>query len=180
MRLDIKIDAESMLQVLADLKGIKVSKVVRNAARDFAFAAQKYTPLADKSKSEYYRYYDKAGNRHYLHESQIKGKPSKGLKRVRIYKGWSKASWIGVFRALGISAKGRPSSVPAKAEQISNAITRGGAESASTTLTDYIHFDQFGRGMDNTSQKIVEEGFKRASENITKEIRRMLLKGGDK
>ena len=179
MRLDVKIEDGSMLKALAELKGINVSKVVRNAARDFAFAAQKHTPLADKSKSEYYRYYDKAGNRHYLHESQIKGKPSTGLKRVRIFKGWSKASWIGVFRALGISAKGRPSTVPAKAETISNAITRGGAENASTVLTDYIHFDDFGRGMDNTSRQIMEEGFKRASENITKEIRRMLLKGGN-
>lgn len=173
----LNISPDSIMQALARLKGIPVAKVVRNASRDFAQAAFKATPVAKKSKSEFYKYKGKDNQLHFLHESMLVGRKRKtGLKKVRIYKGWSRASWLGVFRALGMSIKAQTSRLPNKVEHISNAIARGSIESASTTITDYIHFDNFGRENDTRTGDIARAGFELAARRITNETSNMLKK----
>lgn len=175
--LSCKLDPKSLMEALARLKGISVSKVVRNASRDFAQAALKATPVAVKSKSEYYYYYDKQGQRKYLHESQLAGrKRLTGLRKVRIAKGWSKSSWLGIFRALGMSMKDRPNRLPQKVEHISYAVSRGNDTQSTTTMTDYIHFDRFGQGQDQHTDSIASAGFKLAAQRMTKEVNRMMIK----
>ncbi len=210
-----EIHDESMVAALARLKQIPVSKVIRNAGRDFAFAAQKETPLASVSRSEYYRYFDQRDRQwHYLHESQVKDrgfaggtlfsmlddagavsyqwKPGKlrkdgtrarpkvvarkKLYRVRVHKGWSKASWIGVFRQLGLPPKprGRLSEEVEGLSQVTQTATDYYSE---MTIDDAIHFDRFGRDYSPAMvEKIAKAGYEAAAKNITKETQRMLEK----
>lgn len=178
MILDAKIHAEGLMQALASLKNVPLAKVVRNASRDFAQEAFKNTPTAQISKSEYYYYHDRNGQIHFLHESQV-GKRKKGskLRKVRIHKGWSKASWIGVFRALGISMQSRKASLPEKVEHISYAIQKVASDtSASTTITDYIHFDNFGKSTDTKTTEIARKGFELAAKRMTKAVNDTLMK----
>ncbi len=167
------------MQALASLKDVPLSKVVRNASRDFAQEALKNTPTAKVSKSEYYYYHDRNGQIHFLHESQVHGKRKKGSKlhKVRVHKGWSKASWIGVFRALGMSMPNRKSSLPEKVEHISHAIQKVASDtSASTTITDYIHFDRFGKQTDTRTSEIARKGFELAAKRMVKAVNDTLMK----
>ena len=177
MILSTKIDASSMVEALARLKGISVQKVVRNASRDFAQAALKATPTAKISKSQYYIWWDRKGNKHFLHENQV-GKRKRGskLRKVRIHKGWSKASWLGVFRALGISMRMSTSRLPNAVEHISNAIASGTPEKAKTVITDYIKFNNFGKGDDRHTAEIARAGFTLAAKRIATETNKMLVK----
>jgi len=176
MDFSVSIAKSSLLQAFARLKSVPISKVVRNASKDFAQAALKSTPLAKKSKSEYYRFKGKDNEWHYLHESQVAGRKSKsGLKRVRILKGWSKGSWLGVFRALGMSMKERKR-LPSRVEHISHAIQKTSQTTATTTITDHIHFDNFGKGNDTRTEAIARAGFELAAKRIVSETNRMLAR----
>jgi len=173
----LNIDPKAIVEALARLKGIPVAKVVRNASRDFAQASLKATPTAQKSKSEFYKYKGKDNQWHYLHESMLVGrKRKKGLIKQRIYKGWSRASWLGVFRALGMSMRMQTSRLPNAVEHISNAIARGTQTSATTTITDYIHFDNFGKGNDTRTEAIARAGFELAAKRMTSETSKMLAR----
>jgi hypothetical protein len=174
------IDASSMMAALARLKNIPIAKVVRNAGRDFARAAYKSTPVARVSKSEYYKYKDaRTGEWKYLHQSQLQGrgrKSTKGLKKVRIYKGWSKASWLGVFKALGMPMS--PSTrLPGAVQGMSHAASMATDYYAEMTIDDAIHFDRFGRNMSSaTVDAVARAGYEAAARNITKELDKMLKK----
>lgn len=198
--LAIHTDASGLIAAYARLKGIPVATVVRNASRDFVKAAYTKTPTAKIGKSPYYTFVSwRTGKRVYLHESQVetertrKGKaklarkwrkfnPARGftwlnqfkLRRVRVAKGWSKASWINAFRALGIPPKSRPARVPPKAETLSDVAAAGAAQKAQMTLTDYIRFNDFGKGADTRTAQIVAAGFAAARRNIVKDGRRLL------
>ena len=170
MLLSTTIHSEGLIEALARLKNIPVSKVVRNASRDFA-------PLAQVSKSEFYYYWGKDGVKHYLHQSQVgKRKRKSKLRKVRIHKGWSKASWLGVFRALGVSLKMSTNRLPQAVEHLSNAIVSGSPEKAKCVMTDNIHFDGFHGGQDKHSDVIAREGFKLAAKRITGEVNKMIAK----
>lgn len=171
---------ESMIAALARLKRIPVSKVIRNAGRDFARAARVETPLASVSRSEYYKYFDQRDRQwHYLHESQVKDRnfaAKRRLYKVRVHKGWSKASWIGVFRALGLPppAQGKQPDAVARMSQASEMATDYYAE---MTIDDAIHFDRFGRNYSAAMvEKIAKAGYEAAAKNITAETQRMLEK----
>ena len=49
------IQAEEIVQVFAAMKDVEVTKVIKNAARDFAKAAWQATPRAKTKKSDYAR-----------------------------------------------------------------------------------------------------------------------------
>ena len=178
MLISAKLDATNIVEALARLKGIPIQKVVRNASRDFAQNALKETPVAKVSKSEYYKYTDRLGRLRFLHESQLHGKRKKGskLKKVRVYKGWSRASWLGIFRALNVSLRLSTNRLPAKVEHISNAISTGTDSTAKTVMTDYIHFDSFGKNQDTRTQQIARAGFALAAKRMTSEVNKMLIK----
>lgn len=174
MLLSTNIHAESLIEALARLKDISVSKVVRNASRDFAQAALKATPTAQVSKSEFF-YYWRDGVKHYLHQSQVgKRKRKSKLRKVRIHKGWSKASWLGVFRALGVSLRMSTNRLPQAVEHLSNAIVSGNPENAKCVLTDNIHFDGFKGGQDRHSQEIARAGFALAAKRIVSETNKLI------
>ena len=176
MLFSANIEISGIMEALARLKDIPVAKVVRNASRDFAQAAWQHTPLAKVSRSEFY-YYWKDGEKKFLHESQI-GKRKRGskLRKVRIHKGWSKASWIGIFRALGMSLKTATGRLPQAVEHISNAIVSGTQTDSKTVMTDEIRFDQFGRSRDTRTDEIAREGFKLAAKRMTSEVNKMIAK----
>jgi hypothetical protein len=176
MLLSTTIHAESLIEALAHLKDIPVSKVVRNASRDFAQAALKATPVAKVSKSEFY-YFWRNGVKHFLHQSQVgKRKRNSKLRKVRVHRGWSKASWLGVFRALGVSLRMPTNRLPQAVEHLSNAIQSGSQQQAKCVLTDQIHFDGFNGGQDRHSQGIARAGFELAAKRITGEVNKMLVK----
>jgi hypothetical protein len=169
------LNPKGIIDAFARLKGISVAKVVRNASRDFAQAAHKETPIAKIGRSEYYKYFDKSGQPHFLHESMVVGRKSrKGLRKVRVYKGWSRASWLGIFRALGVSMRIPVQRLPNQVEHISHAITRGDQTNSTVTMTDYIHFDSFGRGQDTRTEAVARAGFMLAAKRITTEMSKML------
>lgn len=176
MLISTNIEASGLVEALARLKNISVQKVVRNASRDFAQAAYKETPIAKISKSEFF-YYWRNGIKHFLHESQV-GKRKRGskLRKVRVHRGWSKASWLGIFSALGMSLKLAVNRLPNVVEHLSNAITSGNAEKAKTVLTDHIRFDSFGRTRDTRTDDIARAGFKLAAKRITGEVNKMIVK----
>ena len=205
---DVTCDIQgNIMETLARLKKIPISKVIRNAGRDFARAAMRETPVAIVSKSEYYKYFDERDRQwKYLHQSMLNGekapyvdeeltkagaletvtyttksgkvktKTVRKLAKVRVYKGWSKASWIGVFRALGMPppAQGKQPDAVTRMSQASEMATDYYAE---MTIDDAIHFDQFGRHMSSqTVGRIAEAGYEAAAKNITKEIDKLMQK----
>ena len=166
----LAIDPTGLVSALASLKNVPLAKVVRNASRDFAQAAQKATPVAQTGKSEYYKWFDKQGQPHFLHESMLVGRSRRSLRKVRVYKGWSRASWLGIFRALGVSMRIPVQRLPGKVEHISNAITSGSQTDSTVTMTDYIHFDKFGRVQDTRTDAVAKAGFELAAKRITKAV----------
>ena len=196
MSFTLNMDTSELFQAMADLKGIPLEKVVRNASRDFVRGAKYNTPLAKISKSQFYKYFDQRdGKWHFLHESQVEeqytsrtgkvktrvrksAKKQFGkLKKVRIAKGWSKYSWNGVMHTLGMDNE--ISSVPARLGDVSS-LSEGRMLSTDSTssfeISDYIHFDDFGKGGDRTSGGILSAGYARASNNMVKEVERMMRK----
>ena len=147
---------------------------------------------------------DRKGQRKYLHESQVKslqsrkmfvtetevtanGKKRKKrylknggwqseLRKVRVAKSWSKTSWIGIFRVLGIPPFSVPARLPPKVEQLASASLSGNNTASVAVLTNFIHFDRFGKGGDRTSAAIARAGFVRAAQNLTGEVTRMMQK----
>lgn len=173
--LNITSNIGQLIDMLAKLRGVTTDKVVRNASRDFVQATYKETPLAQKSKSEYYTFVGKDGNRRYLHESQVTVKRKSKLRKVRIRRGWSRASWIGIMRGLGMSTKSRPRALPSKVETISNVIVTGTPERTKATMTDHIRFNRWGRSQDHLTEHICQEGFKLAAERMTKAFRKSVI-----
>lgn len=190
----IDIDSKDIIRVFAAMKGIDVSEVIKNAAKDFSKAAWKATPRARVKKSDYARLLW-AGKFHFIKISNFerlrpqrrykkkKGKPYRGYSyqlrrlykaRVRIPYMWSQASWIGVFRALGMQGKTPPigNNKPKVTEigRVSNPFyTKKHAE---VVITDDIRFtDDEWR---SAPGKIARKGFEAAARNITKEYKRMI------
>lgn len=166
-----------VLTAYARVKQIPLGKVLRNMARDFVQGAYKATPIAKRSKSEFYWYIDaKTGVRKYLHTSQVKkAKPyiasADGLRKVRIAKGWSRAVWIGVMRDLGMTPKSAPAGVKA-APRYGNAEAQLSNANPSITLAAGIHFEALA-GADNA---IVAAGEALAYKRVSADIERVLKK----
>lgn len=192
--LSIRMGAKELMAAYAAAKKVPMATVIRNAARDFAQAAYKATPTAIKSSSDYYWYKGADGQRHYLHKRMVKRKTFKAadgsrrrkwvlksgrdlegsLHRVRIAKGWSKASWIGVFRALGMDAPKRAKTAPEKAETLSSITEAASGATAKATITDIIRFNRFGKGTDTRSGEIARAGYALAAKRIMRDVAKTL------
>lgn len=174
----IKIKDAEFLAAYARLKNVPIAKVIRNASRDFTQAAYKETPIARKSKSPYFVFYDRAHHLRFLHQSQLKGRSEESLaslKRVKIARGWSKATWIGIMRQLGMKAKSKPADVPQAATTRSNVQTYTNQDYAQATITDEIRFNRFGQGAgDARLYQIAQAGYRLAAERIEKDTERIL------
>lgn len=197
MSIVAKIDSEAALKRYAELKKIPLARVLFHAAKDVAQAAYKATPKSKTRDGKYYVFKDaKTGAKRILPKRMMK-KP-KGKRRLRtafsasfapewrrhplsVSRGWSRGSWIGVFRALDIPKK--PTAGNSKLRGSDKVATLGtiqqksSADQAEITITDRIRFDDFGRGADRTSQKIKDAGLKLAASRIAKnwasEIRKL-------
>lgn len=170
----IEVEAKELIEAIARLSKIPVSKVIRNASRDFTRGAKEATPLAKVSKSRYYRLYNDAGQViRYIPETQVRQKHDKHLKKVRVAKGYAKATWLNVFAQLGIlnekNAPKAPKSLNAQAStrlhQKSNITMHEGQNYAEAEITDRMSFNHFGQAPQNQAvfQSITRAGFARAS-----------------
>ena len=183
--MNVNVSIDSLMNALAQLKGIPLSKVVRNASRDYAQGAYKATPLAQISKSEYYRA-DRDGKTWYIHESQMSGKRIRKdgatrIRKVRVQKGWSKSTWIGAFRALGMSPKFPPKRLPSAVEHMSMAVQHVTVEDPKTIITTDFRINDFGKvSTQPQHERIAREGFRLAALRITKEYVKMLKEAWSK
>lgn len=124
----------------------------------------------------------KIGEAWYIHETQMAGKKPSSWKKagievrkVRIKKGWSRSTWIGVMLALGMNAKNRPSRVPKIAETKSGIEVWRGGKAPSITLTDDFRINSFGRASTLPQYEHIEaEGFKLAASRMNKEVNKIL------
>ena len=194
MIIDADIQADEIIQVFAAMKGVEVSKVIKNAAKDFAKAAWQATPRAKTKKSDYARLLW-AGQFHFIKISNFerlkpkrryrkkKGKPYRGYSyqlkrlhkaRIRIPYMWSQASWIGVFRALGMQGRTPPigQNKPKVMEigKVSNDFyIKAHSE---VVITDDIRFTS--PEWKTAEGLIARKGFEAAAKKITKEYHRMI------
>lgn len=194
MIIDADIQADEIIQVFAAMKGVEVSKVIKNAAKDFAKAAWQATPRAKTKKSDYARLLW-AGQFHFIKISNFerlkpkrryrkkKGKPYRGYSyqlkrlhkaRIRIPYMWSQASWIGVFRALGMQGRTPPigQNKPKVMDigKVSNDFyIKAHSE---VVITDDIRFTS--PEWKTAEGLIARKGFEAAAKKITKEYHRMI------
>ena len=121
----------------------------------------------------------KIGDSWFIHDSKISGSSVRrtfarsGIKlsRMRVHRGWSKASWIGIMRSLGMTTNKEPSKDLEKAKYLSSAVTRGNLMNTVIELTDQIAFDRFGKGgADVTSPEIKQRGLELAAWRLSKEF----------
>ena len=87
--------------------------------------------------------------------------------KVHIAKGYSKSTWIGVFRALGLPPRRKASKW---AEGRSTATTQGTDTKTMTTITDEVTFDKWGKGLNYSSPNILEEGMAAARQIMTRQV----------
>lgn len=194
MKIQAEIDSKDVIRAFAAMKGIEISKVIKNAAKDFSKAAWQATPRARVKKSDYARLlWD--GKFHFIKISNFerlkplrrykkkKGKPYHGYSyqlrrlykaRVRIPVMWSQASWIGVFRALGMQGKTPPigQNKPKVTDigKVSNSFYI--KTHAEVKITDDIRFtsDEWRSAPGEMARK----GFEAAAKKISKEYKRMI------
>lgn len=179
------IDAKTMMEAIARLKGVPLAKTVRNASRDFARGAKEATPIARIGKPQYYRLLDNAGNTmRYIPAARIPHKHSRKLKPVNIARGWSKRTWYGVFASLGIAhemgpkPKGLSTQAAQALDRKSSAVPRESQNTAEMQITDSIPLNRFGKSGQNTAliTQLIEAGFARAAAIMTKTYNE-LIKG---
>lgn len=175
----IDIDSTELLEAYARLKQIPLAKVVRNAAKDFVQAAHKNTPLSELTGAKYYR--AELGNRRWwipigwLNGRRVHNKSGRAHLKKWLKRGWSKATWIGVMRALGMSHGGVRSDLQ-EAAQKSSVIMRDNPVQTQSEIMDEVRFDKWCKGADTTSDEIRAKGFELAAKRISsdweKEVRR--------
>jgi len=183
----VGINVNNLMEAYARLKGIPLASVVKHASRDYVQGGFNATPNAIISRSEYYRA-EKNGKTWYIHESQVAGKTVRkmrkdgtSIKKVRVRKGWSKSTWIGAFRALGMSAEFPSKRLEADVEHKSTAVQHINADNPKTIVTTDFQIDHFGRESTQPQhERIAREGFRLASLRIAKDYTRLLSEAWNK
>ncbi len=169
------IDSKGLLQRFAELKGIPVSKVLRNAARDFVQAALRETPMAYLSRSPWARIKTRGGKTAYRRIDNFDGAARDRLakQRIRIRRGWNRATWRGVMAALGMTQRNRPRSVPRAVDVRSGAVWSGTETAPEVTVVNRLALDKAYPGQ---IERIQAAGFALAVKRITREMNRILKK----
>ena len=206
----ITIDTANLIEAFAAMKGIPVKDVIKHAAKDFAKAARHATPKAPFVKSDYSRllwsgkfHYVKYSRfmmqqpkkqyHHYIRTSggKLKAVPTRrgwaykkrlmDKHRVKVLRGWSQASRIGIYQMLGMTAGLSQGRLPGQVRDISRVkIPFFGQHRGEITLIDEIHFES--TQQDGAERKIIQAGFQAAAKPIVREFNRMVkqaLKGKD-
>lgn len=173
------INVASMMDALHRLKGIPLAKVIRNASRDFVQGAFKATPTAQISKSEYYKA-EKDGKTWYIPASQLAGRRIKqknglSIKKVRIRKGWSKYTWVGVMRELGMASKNIPARLGSHVAEKSQSTQSLNATNPKVVISDEFQINNFGKTSTQPQHEaIAKAGFALATKRLLKEYTRLL------
>ena len=182
MTASVDFDAAGLIDLFARLKGIPVAKVIRNAARDFVQAALKATPRGRLAKSPYgrvklgadYRYFrlDRLSPRELARAKRRRKRDSRLTMPLPMRRGWSKASWIGAFRELGMGrTPTAPRKLPASViQRLSTAAMAGDDQHPEIRITDDIRFT----ALAGTDQTIIQAGFRLAAERLTREFKRTI------
>lgn len=177
MNIQTKIQDKGLLQTYARLKNIPMAKVLRNAARDFVQAAYRATPLARIKQSPYVRL-PIEGTKHtyrYILWDSLDEKAQERLKkrRIRLQRGWSKASWIHLMRVLGMTNKNgdmRKERSGKRWDAVNRLATIGGNPEREVEITDQIHFDARPGEID----RISEAGFALATKRLSNDFRKIM------
>lgn len=174
----ISVDSKGLLQAYADLKDLPLAKIIHNAAKDFAERAQERTPNSQLLHAKYYKAYIPGTGKHWfipiewLNGRRVYNKRSRVQLVKWLKRGWSKATWIGIMRALGMSTSKGPlkSSDSSHARKMSHIVKKQSNTHAEAAMTDEVYFDQWQRGTDYTSKPVMAEGFKLAAKRISKDF----------
>lgn len=174
--LSIYINSHDVLKAYAEMKGFPLKKIVHNAAKDFAQAAQETTPLAQIEHAKYFRAFIPHGKHWWIPIEKVghtvHNKPGKVQLWRWLKRGWSKATWIGIMRALGMTTKKQPrkSSDAEHAKKMSSVTVKETTTSAEAAMTDRVYFDQWTKGTDYTSEPVKAKGFQLAARRIAKDF----------
>lgn len=195
--IDVTVLNDGILQTFADLKNVKVAKVVRNAARDIVYGAYLATPRSTAKKSPYAEVPKKKNTGTFIVRLDPGGRvdpPSpSAIKlfkpyRLVVRRGWSKATWIGAMRALQMKQKTaakldeaskamvqkkKPTTPPAdlrsKVEDIST-----NPESPMKEITNRVYF--LSPSQSGVDERILQAGYDRAAAKIDTELHKLLDK----
>ena len=188
MNVKVDIQDKGLLQTYAAMKNIPLAKVIRNAARDFVQAAYKATPTARISTKESpyvrIRIADMQVSRHgktwtrgiyrYIRWDSLDDAARQRLEkhRVRIKKGWSKASWIRLMRILGMTnSKGEMRKERSgRSWRAVNQLATIGLTEKQAVIEDDIHFDARPGEID----RITEAGFALATKRLSADFRKIM------
>lgn len=195
--IDVTVLNDGILQTFADLKNVKIAKVVRNAARDIVYGAYLATPRSTAKKSPYAEVPNQfhSGNVKIRLDPGGRKKPQPPSERERlspyrlvVRRGWSKATWIGAMRALQMNQK-----TAAKLDEASKAMVqkkkpttppadlRSKVEDISTKpdspmkeITNRVYF--LSPKQSGVDERILQAGYDRAAAKIDTELHKLLDK----
>lgn len=176
MNIGIDIQDKGLLATYAALKNVPLAKVLRNAARDFVQAAYRATPLARIAQSRYVRIPIEGTKKAYRYipwdSLDEKGQERLKKRRIRLQRGWSRASWIRLMRILGMTNKNgdmRKERTGKRWEAVNRLATIGLTE-RQVEITDAIHFDARPGEID----RITEAGFALATKRISNDFKKIM------
>lgn len=176
MNINAEIQDKGLLKTYAALKNIPLAKVIRNAARDFVQAAYKATPMARITQSPYVRIPIEGAKRvfRYIPWDSLDEKAQGRLKkrRIRLQRGWSKASWIRLMRILGMTNKNGDmrKERSGKRWKAVNQLATIGLTEKQAVINDAIHFDARPGEID----RIAEAGFALATKRISNDFKKIM------
>ena len=190
MTAGVSCDMARCIGAIARIKKVPIGKAVRNAARDFVMGAFYAAPVAVRSRSPYARVTLRNGRVAYLNIARAAGQSArsaaKGRKasarasamrrlekhRVRIMKGYSKSTWIGAMKALGMQSRKQSAGVPSAVGWQSTARQ---AVDSQTLATIDIHDKNLDFKVRTTArQRMIGEGERRAVDKMAAAIQKEL------
>lgn len=116
--------------MMAHVKDVPIGKVLRNAGRDFGMEAYRSTPTAAVTRTNFLRVPDTrpGGRWRWVRRAKVRRPGSRGGRTPNppypVAKGFARATWIGVFRDLGMTTRRPARYVPPAAVELGEATER--------------------------------------------------------
>lgn len=185
------IDINDLVSQMSRLKNVPVDKVTRNAGRDFVKGAYMAAPVAKISKSKFAIVTLKNGEKQVLNitkaaqQSAARARAGRGAevreatkarlnaRRIVIQRGFSKATWIGAFRALGVSTTKPAKNIPDKLTRLSTVRWHIKESEASVEIIDQ---NMAFKGLPGAGAAMVQAGLDRAQNILLKNIEKEVMK----
>jgi hypothetical protein len=183
------IDIDDLVSQMSRLKNVPIDKATRNAARDFVRGAYMAAPIAAVRRSKFAKVTLKTGKEQVLNITKAAQQSAAAAskerraevrkatrarleaRRIVIRRGFAKATWIGAFRALGVTTNKPAKNLSETLTRLSKVTWHTKDSEASVEITDqnlaFKHHIDAGNAM-------LMAGLDRAKDillkNITKEI----------